>query len=432
MKQELIEEYIQSLGKRLERINSLLDKLVSGNTKAEDNIRLLAHSLAGSGGSFGFPEISEAGKAAELAEMDALEEKLRALKAVVEKVLEEHGGGTGATNTGATNTVATNTVATKENSENSTNKTSQSSVNQNSEQEKAEQKISKAKRDRADENQKVIRVLVVDDDDEIASIVISTLKGLPKKQNITVATTGAKAQELFVKEAFDLIIMDLMLPDRDGRELITEIKLEFKLATPILVLSSIKNDSVRVECMSLGADKFLLKPFYEEDLLRESKKLLGKKVSKKLTLVPMDGEAVEEEDEDEEDEESPKVLEGFSILIAEDDKMQARLIEQRLNQEGASVTIVQNGREAMQMLRTSEFALVILDIKMPIMDGFEVLQRIKDDLNLETPVIMVTAMGDEADIIRGYDLGAIDYLLKPFSEVQLVARVKSLLIRRIA
>jgi len=427
MKQELIEEYIQSLGKRLERINSLLDKLVSGNTNAEDNIRLLAHSLAGSGGSFGFPEISEAGKAAELEKMDALEEKLRALKAVVEKVLEEHGGGTGATNTGATNTVAT-----KENSENSTNKTSQSSVNQNSEQEKAEQKISKAKRDRADENQKVIRVLVVDDDDEIASIVINTLKDLPKKQNITVATTGAKAQELFVKEAFDLIIMDLMLPDKDGRELITEIKLEFKLTTPVLVLSSISNDSVRVECMSLGADKFLLKPFSEEDLLRESKKLLGKKVSKKLTLVPMDGEAVEEEDEDEEDEESPKVLEGFSILIAEDDKMQARLIEQRLNQEGASVTIVQNGREAMQMLRTSEFALVILDIKMPIMDGFEVLQRIKDDLNLETPVIMVTAMGDEADIIRGYDLGAIDYLLKPFSEVQLVARVKSLLIRRIA
>ena len=81
----------------------------------------------------------------------------------------------------------------------------------------------------------------------------------------------------------------------------------------------------------------------------------------------------------------------------------------------------------MQHLRSQAFSLVILDVKMPVMDGFEVLQRIKTELKLDLPVIMVTAMGSEADIIRGYDLGATDYILKPFSEVLLVARVKSLL-----
>lgn len=107
--------------------------------------------------------------------------------------------------------------------------------------------------------------------------------------------------------------------------------------------------------------------------------------------------------------------------------MQAALIQQKLIGEGAAVEIANNGREAMQLLRTRGFSLIILDIQMPIMDGFEVMQRIKDELKLDTPVIMVTAMGDEEDIIKGYDLGATDYILKPFSDVQLIARVKSLL-----
>jgi DNA-binding response OmpR family regulator len=116
-----------------------------------------------------------------------------------------------------------------------------------------------------------------------------------------------------------------------------------------------------------------------------------------------------------------------NILLAEDDKMQAKLIHQRLTKEGATVKEAGNGREAMQFLRSQEFSMAILDVKMPVMDGFEVLERIRGELKLEIPVIMVTAMGSENDIIRGYELGATDYILKPFSEVQLVARVKSLL-----
>jgi len=116
------------------------------------------------------------------------------------------------------------------------------------------------------------------------------LKDLPKQQQVKVAANGSKAQEAIVKESFDLIIMDLVLPDRDGRDLIREIKLEFKLNTPLLILSAIENDAVRVECMSLGADKFVNKPFYDDEFLGEVKNLLGKKIRKKLALVPLEGE----------------------------------------------------------------------------------------------------------------------------------------------
>jgi two-component system, OmpR family, response regulator VicR len=385
MQEELIQQYIESLKKRLEKVNSLAQKLAGGNTKADENIRLIAHSLHGSGASFGFPEISEAANAAEHASSEELGEKLEALMVVIEKVVKE-------------NPVQ---AATPEESPDPSSKKKSSA------------------------SKKKLKILVVDDDPDITDRVCNTLKQLPKKSDITVVDTGAKAQELFVREQYDLIIMDLMLPDRDGRELINEIKLEFKIKSPLLVLSGIQKDEVRVECMSLGADKFLSKPFYEEDLLEMAKNLLGKTAAKKLTLVPMDGETAEEDEED--DEEKVKALAGFDILLAEDDKMQALLIDQTLSKQGATVHYAKNGREAMQLLRSKAFALVILDVNMPMMTGFEVLQRLKDELNLVTPVIMLTAMGDEEDIIKGYELGATDYMLKPFSEILLTARVKSLL-----
>jgi DNA-binding response OmpR family regulator len=75
-----------------------------------------------------------------------------------------------------------------------------------------------------------------------------------------------------------------------------------------------------------------------------------------------------------------------------------------------------------------DYSLLILDVKMPGLDGFEVLKRVRQDMKLpDLPIIMLTAMGSENDIIKAYDLGADDYILKPYSAVQLVARVKTLL-----
>ena len=125
--------------------------------------------------------------------------------------------------------------------------------------------------------------------------------------------------------------------------------------------------------MSLGADKFVSKPFYDDEFLGEVKNLLGKKIRKKLALVPLEGEEPEEEPVA---DSGPGALDGQTILLAEDDKMQARLIRERLMAQGAAVKHVVNGREAMQELRMQEFSLLILDVKMPVMDGFEVLQRV--------------------------------------------------------
>lgn len=117
-----------------------------------------------------------------------------------------------------------------------------------------------------------------------------------------------------------------------------------------------------------------------------------------------------------------------SILVAEDEPQTAQLIEFKLKQQGYGVTIVSNGEQALKMIGVARPALIILDGMMPVMDGFEVLRRLKEDAKTRNlPVIMLTAKSRERDVVTGLELGASDYIVKPFSPAELVARVKKVL-----
>jgi DNA-binding response OmpR family regulator len=117
------------------------------------------------------------------------------------------------------------------------------------------------------------------------------------------------------------------------------------------------------------------------------------------------------------------------ILVVEDDPVAARLLTHRLSRDGFEVTHFDDGRDAYEaVVGGLSVSLAILDGKLPGMDGFELLQRVRElERFREVPVIMLTSMGRESDIVRGFDLGANDYVLKPFSPVELVARIHRLL-----
>ncbi len=116
------------------------------------------------------------------------------------------------------------------------------------------------------------------------------------------------------------------------------------------------------------------------------------------------------------------------IVLAEDEPQIARLIEFKLKKEGYQVTWKENGKEALEAIKAEEPDLVILDVMMPVMDGYEVLRRLKEDENLKSiPVIMLTARAQERDVVKGIDLGAEDYITKPFHPAELLARVKRIL-----
>lgn len=116
------------------------------------------------------------------------------------------------------------------------------------------------------------------------------------------------------------------------------------------------------------------------------------------------------------------------ILVADDDAFIRRPLEWMLSQEGFEPQTVADGDECMEMLRSSPPDLLILDVMMPGLDGFEVCRRMKDDPKLrEIPVVLLSARGREHDRERGMALGAAEYMTKPYSPTDLMQRIRGLL-----
>ena len=113
------------------------------------------------------------------------------------------------------------------------------------------------------------------------------------------------------------------------------------------------------------------------------------------------------------------------ILIVEDNASIANGVRKNLEIEGYSVDIALNGEEALEMIRRKPPNLVILDLMLPKLDGYHVLRILRDEGH-EMPVLILSARGDEADKVRGFRIGADDYLTKPFSILELIARVDAL------
>jgi two-component system, OmpR family, response regulator len=116
------------------------------------------------------------------------------------------------------------------------------------------------------------------------------------------------------------------------------------------------------------------------------------------------------------------------LLVVEDEKRMADLLKKALQEEGYAVATAADGKTAVEMAQASQFELILLDIMLPGMDGFQVARRLRREGN-RVPILMLTARDATPDIVQGLDLGADDYLTKPFSFEVLLARIRALLRR---
>ncbi|MCE9680107.1 response regulator [Shewanella sp. AS1] len=117
------------------------------------------------------------------------------------------------------------------------------------------------------------------------------------------------------------------------------------------------------------------------------------------------------------------------ILLIDDDLGLAELLAQLLELEGFSLTLAHDGQSGLSLALEQDFNLILLDVMLPKLNGFEVLKALRS--KKQTPVLMLTARGDEIDRVVGLEIGADDYLPKPFNDRELVARIKAI-IRRTA
>ena len=115
------------------------------------------------------------------------------------------------------------------------------------------------------------------------------------------------------------------------------------------------------------------------------------------------------------------------VLLCDDDPLLVDLVQYRLAARGWEVVVARDGGEALERLSEATPNAIVLDAMMPVVDGYEVLRRLREDeATATTPVIMLTARKQETDVLRALDLGASDYMVKPFIPEELVARLARL------
>ena len=121
---------------------------------------------------------------------------------------------------------------------------------------------------------------------------------------------------------------------------------------------------------------------------------------------------------------------GKNILVVEDDRALAGVLEYNLNNEGFNVTCAMDGQDALNQARAKSPDLILLDVMIPVIDGVQVCRKLRSETaTINTPIIMLTAKGEETDQVVGFSVGADDYVTKPFSVRVLLERVKALLRR---
>lgn len=118
--------------------------------------------------------------------------------------------------------------------------------------------------------------------------------------------------------------------------------------------------------------------------------------------------------------------ENVNILVIDDNQENLKVVSTYLKEKGYKIALALNGASALKILDENKIDLILLDIMMPEMDGFEVCKRLKGNPKTqEIPVIFLTAKNDTEDIVKGFQLGGVDYITKPFKKEELYARVKN-------
>src|SRR2546421_8092864 len=126
-------------------------------------------------------------------------------------------------------------------------------------------------------------------------------------------------------------------------------------------------------------------------------------------------------------EQSPRMDSEARVLVVDDEHALRRLLRLYLEREGYAVVEADNGLDALSTVRSNSIDLALVDVMLPELDGFSVVRRIREQSAL--PIILITARGEETNRVAGLELGADDYVVKPFSAPEVVARVRAQLRR---
>lgn len=252
-------------------------------------------------------------------------------------------------------------------------------------------------------------ILLVDDKQELRLLLSRRLEQVGYL--VTQAINGRHALKLMECERFDLVLLDLNMPDMDGLATLHAIKARQELAaTPVAMLTATSSRESVVKCLGLGAVDYLIKPINPLELTQRVHRCLEVRAAPAEPTVQLGDVA------------------GSRILIVDDEPLNLKLLERRLVQMGYLAVSAASGQQALERLTRAAFDAVLLDVQMPEMNGFELLAAIRANPAWQgLPVLMLSADGSQETIDQCYRDGADDYLVKPYHTPDLQMRLGVLL-----
>jgi len=273
------------------------------------------------------------------------------------------------------------------------------------------------------------RILVVDDDPMNVKLVTAILQ--KDRYECFKAFHGAEALEQVHTNHPDLILLDVMMPVMDGYEVTRELKRDpLTAGIPIIMITALNGSEDKARGLECGADEFLTKPVNSAELRARVKSMLRlKQYRDQLLLRSRSAKSF--------DPQAPPVItagQGMRrqhVLLVEDSEKDLRLLSSQIQSQAYDVSVVQDGEEALQIILAGEIDLVLLDIFLPGMDGFDVCRKIKESAaTRDIQVALITCLKDLEGKIKGMEIGADDYLVKPVDSRELTARIKALLAKK--
>jgi len=233
---------------------------------------------------------------------------------------------------------------------------------------------------------------------------------------ITTASDGGEALKYVNEQDFDLVLLDILMPDIDGYKVLEQMKADERTRDiPVVMLTAVHEMDSVVRCFEMGVEDYLTKPFNIPFVKSRISSCLRSASVKGL----IDSKGAQ-----------PRTQE-HRLLIVDDNAMNRDILARRLQREGYQITTVDGAHRALELIDKERFDLILLDILMPDMDGYEMLEKLKSvDATKEIPVIMLTAVNEVESVKHCIDLGAEDYLIKPFNAVLLKSRIAATLLSK--
>ena len=276
--------------------------------------------------------------------------------------------------------------------------------------------------DKKMEEQK-IKVAIIEDEE----VLLNVLENKLKKEGFDVVTAldGEIGVKVIRESLPDIILLDIIMPKVNGFEVLAQLNQDPVLAKiPVIIISNSGQPVEIDKALSLGAKDYLVKAEFDpQEVIEKIKKQLSSSVSPQSAVQSAESDST-----------SPKINADinpslFTILLVEDDNFLRDLISQKLKRESFNVIEAIDGEDGVKKTGEHKPHLILLDLILPGMDGFEVLRDIHGNENSKKiPVIILSNLGQKDDIEKGMRFGAIDYLVKAHNTPgEIVDKVKEVL-----